>query len=228
MIFRRQRLTGTLLALALLGGCATDDPDRRAKSGAAIGAVAGAVAGHQLHARNGRFVGAAVGALTGAAVGNYMDRQQAELERSLARELAANAVRVTRVDEETLKLDLSSEATFATNSAEVRAGFADSLATLARVTSDYDRTVVHLLGHTDDTGSESYNQRLSERRAEAVSRELARGGVEPTRLRPRGHGEKRPVDTNETSSGRSRNRRVEIHLRSVVEGRADQAFRAPG
>jgi len=221
------RAAVTLLVLGLLAGCATQDPNRRAKTGAAVGAVAGAVVGHQLHASNGRFVGAAVGALTGAAVGNYMDRQQAELERSLSRELVSNAVRVTRVDEQTLKLDLSTEATFDINSAGVRREFRQSLTTLARVVDEYDRTVVHLLGHTDDTGSESYNQRLSESRADAVSRELARGGVDTERLRPRGHGEHRPIDTNRTRSGRSRNRRVEIYLKSVVEGRADEAFQAP-
>jgi len=221
------RPSAALLMLALVAGCATHEPERRAGSGAAVGAVAGAVSDQQSYRRNGRFVGAAIGVLTGAAVGQYMDRQQAALEDALTRELTDRAIRVTRIDEETLKLDVSTEATFDINSASVRADFRQSLASVAGVVGEYDRTVVHLLGHTDDTGSQSYNQRLSESRAEAVSRELARGGVDPERLLPRGRGEDRPVDSNETRSGRSRNRRVEIYLRSVVEGRADEAFRAP-
>ena len=161
------RHTAVLLsvAVALTSACATDDPNRRAKTGAAIGAVAGAVVGHQAHDENGRFVGAAVGALTGAVVGNYMDKQQRDLENALALELGANAITVTRVDEETLKLDLSSEATFDINSADVKSNFRRSLRKLASVVDQYDKTAVHLLGHTDSTGTESYNQKLSETRA---------------------------------------------------------------
>lgn len=224
---RARRALPLVLLVAVATGCATDDPNRRAKTGAAVGAVAGAVVGHQMHDRNGRFVGAAVGALTGAAVGNYMDRQQAALENALANELGRNAIRVTRVDEETLKLDLSSEATFAINSATVRSDFDASLAKLGQVVSQYEKTAVHLIGHTDDTGTDSYNQKLSETRAEAVSRRLMRSGVDRQRLRPRGFGETRPIASNTTKSGRSRNRRVEVYLKSIVEGRQDDAFRVP-
>jgi len=191
------RHTAVLLsvAVALTSACATDDPNRRAKTGAAIGAVAGAVVGHQAHDENGRFVGAAVGALTGAVVGNYMDKQQRDLENALALELGANAITVTRVDEETLKLDLSSEATFDINSADVKSNFRRSLRKLASVVDQYDKTAVHLLGHTDSTGTESYNQKLSETRADAVSRALAASGVDRSRLRTVGYGESQPVST---------------------------------
>lgn len=213
--------------ICLASACATDDPNRRAKTGAAIGAVAGAVLGHQVHDENGRYVGAVVGALSGAAVGNYMDKQQRQLESALADELGARQIRVTRVDEETLKLDLSSEATFDINSASVRPDFRTSLNKIASVVADYDKTAVHLLGHTDSTGSESYNQNLSENRANAVSRALAGSGVARARINPRGYGETHPVASNDTKAGRSRNRRVEVFLKSVVEGRENDAFRAP-
>jgi outer membrane protein OmpA-like peptidoglycan-associated protein len=223
------RHTAVLLsvAVALTSACATDDPNRRAKTGAAIGAVAGAVVGHQAHDENGRFVGAAVGALTGAVVGNYMDKQQRDLENALALELGANAITVTRVDEETLKLDLSSEATFDINSADVKSNFRRSLRKLASVVDQYDKTAVHLLGHTDSTGTESYNQKLSETRADAVSRALAASGVDRSRLRTVGYGESQPVSSNDTKAGRSQNRRVEVYLRSIVEGRENEAFRTP-
>ena len=223
------RHTAVLLsvAVALTSACATDDPNRRAKTGAAIGAVAGAVVGHQAHDENGRFVGAAVGALTGAVVGNYMDKQQRDLENALALELGANAITVTRVDEETLKLDLSSEATFDINSADVKSNFRRSLRKLASVVDQYDKTAVHLLGHTDSTGTESYNQKLSETRADAVSRALAASGVDRSRLRTVGYGESQPLSSNDTKAGRSQNRRVEVYLRSIVEGRENEAFRTP-
>ena len=224
----RRALAPALLVLSLVGaGCAADDPHRRAKTGAAVGAVAGAVVGHQVHDRNGRYFGAAVGALTGAAVGNYMDRQQRALEQGLARELGARQVRVVRVDEETLKVDVSSEASFDVNSASVRSDFRTSLDRLAGVVGEFESTAVHVHGHTDATGTESYNAKLSEERADAVARHLMRGGVARDRLREIGFGETRPVADNGTSAGRSRNRRVEIYLKSVVEGREADAFRSP-
>ena len=225
----RHTLAAGIAVVALATGCATDDPHRRAKTGAVVGATVGAIAGNQTSSRNGKFVGAAVGALTGAAVGNYMDRQQRKLEERLAAERRSNEVRVTRLDEETLRVELSSEATFDINSASVRSGFRDSLTRVADIVGEYDRTVVHIVGHTDSTGTESYNQQLSERRADAVARHLVRNGVVRSRARATGRGESQPVSarSNESSAGRSRNRRVEIYLRPVVEGRENDAYRAP-
>ena len=223
----RTCLTASLAALTLSVGCAADDPHRRAKTGAVVGAAVGAIAGNQSSSKNGKFVGAAVGALTGAAVGGYMDRQQRKLEERLAAERRANDIRVTRLDEATLRVELNSEATFDVNSAAIRSGFRDSLGKVAAVVGEYDRTAVHVIGHTDSTGTESYNQQLSEKRADAVTRALVRDGVQRSRTRMAGRGELHPIDTNATSSGRSRNRRVEIYLKPIVEGRENEAFRAP-
>jgi len=103
----------------------------------------------------------------------------------------------------------------------------NSLGKLASVVDQYDKTAVHLLGHTDSTGTESYNQKLSETRADAVSRALAGSGVDRSRLRTVGYGESQPVSSNDTKAGRSQNRRVEVYLRSIVEGRENEAFRTP-
>ncbi len=208
-------------------GCATDDPNRRAKTGAAIGAIAGAVIGNQSSSKNGKFVGAAVGALTGAAVGNYMDKQQQKMERQLAAEQANNEISITRIDDETLKLNVSSEISFDHNSASIKSGFRNSLSKVADVISEYDKTAVHVIGHTDSTGSESYNQQLSEQRASSVARHLSGNGVVRTRMRMSGRGENRPIADNATSTGRSQNRRVEIYLKPIVEGRENDAYRPP-
>ncbi len=224
-----QRLTlATVVAVAVFAtGCATNDPNQRAKTGAAIGAVAGAVLGHQIHDKNGRFAGAAIGALTGAAVGNYMDKQQRQLEQQLAAERQNNDVRLVRIDEETLKLELDSESTFDVNSASVRADFERSLSKVSAVISEYGQTAVHVVGHTDSTGSSSYNQKLSEKRASSVGAHLASGGVLRDRMRLSGRGENLPVADNSTSRGRSANRRVEIYIKPIVEGREHHAFRSP-
>jgi len=224
---RHIKITAIAAAAIILTGCATDDPNRRTKAGAAIGAVAGAVLGHQVHGKNGRYAGAAVGALTGAAVGNYMDKQQRRLEAQLAAERRNNDIRLVRIDEETLKLEVNSEATFDVNSAMIKPGFRNSLAKVSSVIAEYKQTAVHVIGHTDSDGSASYNQQLSERRAGSVSTYLTAGGVVRERVRMGGRGENSPVADNSTSDGRRQNRRVEIYLKSIVQGRENDAFRPP-
>lgn len=219
----------TVIATAafIVVGCAADDPNRRAKAGAAIGAIAGGVLGNQSSSKNGKYVGAAVGALTGAAVGNYMDKQQRKMEAQLAQETANNEISVTRIDEETLKVNVSSEVSFDVNQASIKANFRDSLTKVAGVISEYDKTAIHVIGHTDSSGSESYNQQLSEKRASSVARYLSQNGVVRDRMRMAGRGELRPVADNSSSAGRSQNRRVEIYLKPIVEGRENDAFRSP-
>ena len=223
----RNAIATATITLLLASACATDDPNRRTKTGAAIGAITGAIVGNQSSSKNGKYVGAVVGALTGAAVGNYMDKQQRELEERLAAERREGKVTLTRLDEETIRLDVSSEVSFAINSADLQRNFRDSLNTMADVIGDYDKTAVHVIGHTDSTGTDSYNQQLSEKRATAVTRYLTRTGVDRERMRFSGRGETKPIANNDTSSGRSRNRRVEIYLKTFVEGRENDAWRSP-
>ena len=220
-------LTSAVLSATIISGCATDDPNRRAKAGAAIGAIVGGVAGNQSSSSNGKYVGAFVGALTGAAVGNYMDKQQRKLEAQLASEQRNNQVAITRIDAETLRLDVRSEASFDINSASIKGNFEKSLDTMADIIGEYDQTAVHVIGHTDSTGTQSYNQQLSEKRATSVTRYLSKNGVTRTRMRFSGRGENQPIDSNASSSGRSKNRRVEIYLKTIVKDRENEAFRSP-
>jgi outer membrane protein OmpA-like peptidoglycan-associated protein len=216
------------LALAVavgvaLAGCAADDPYQRTKAGAAIGAVAGAVVGHQLDSGSGALVGAAVGALAGGLVGNYMDKQQAELRQTVAQ----NDIEMQRLRDDTLKLTLDSEVSFDYDSDRIKPAFRSTLDKLADVLRKYDRTVVHVVGHTDSTGSAEYNQRLSERRAGSVANYLQSRGVDPSRVRYEGRGESEPRDTNATEAGRQLNRRVEIYLKPIVEGQEQRAYDPP-
>lgn len=212
----------------VLAGCTTpEDPDRRAKTGAAIGAVAGAIVGHQMDDKSGKWVGAALGALAGAGVGHYMDNQQRDFERSLASEREANQLEIERLKDDTLKLTVDSEVSFDFDRAEIKPSFRGSLDKLAGVILKYDRTVVHVIGHTDSVGSDSYNQQLSERRAYAVTDYLASHGVPRTRLRAEGRGEREPRDSNATEAGRQLNRRVEIFVKPIVEGQEQRAYEPP-
>ncbi len=205
---------GTLAALAaliLLAGCATttpDDPYAQTKRGAMIGAAVGAAAG--------LFVGdgeldevlgtAAVGAGVGAGIGVYMDKQQRELEE-------IEGAEVERIDEETLRVDFDSDILFAVDSATISQASQDELNDFAAVMNSYPKTAIVVQGYTDATGSEEYNQALSERRANAVRNHLIGRQVAPDRMVAVGYGEGYPVADNASEWGRSQNRRVSILVR---------------
>lgn len=217
-----------VLAIAVaIAGCAADDPNRRAKTGAAIGAITGAVLGHQLDSKSGRFVGAAVGALAGAAVGNYMDKQQQEFDAALADEQRRNAIEIQRLQDETLKIDIASEVSFDFGSAAIKPAFRPTLDKVADVLNRYPKSIVHVVGHTDSVGSDAYNQRLSEQRAQSVLDYLASRGVTRDRLRAEGRGEMEPRESNATEAGRQLNRRVELYVKPIVEGQEQRAYESP-
>lgn len=220
-------ICGTVAGALLVSGCATDDPHRQAKTGAAIGAVAGAILGHQLDDKSGRWVGAAVGALAGGAVGNYMDDQERAFEQSLADEQRNNELEIERLRDDTLKLSVDSEVSFDFDSARIKPAFEPSLYKLADVLIKYNRTVVHVIGHTDSTGPDQYNLRLSENRAESVASLLRARGVSADRIRTEGRGETEPRESNETEAGRQLNRRVEIFVKPIVDGQEQKAYESP-
>lgn len=217
----------TLIATAL-SGCAADDPNKRTKSGAAIGAAAGALLGYAVDDGTGGVVaGAAIGALAGAGVGRYMDNQQREFEQALADEQARNELRIQQLENETLKIDIASEVSFDFDSASLKSAFTPTLNKVSDVLQRYPKTVIHVVGHTDSVGSESYNQRLSERRAQSVVDFLASSGVNQGRLYAIGRGELEPRATNDTEAGRQLNRRVELFVKPIVEGQESEAYQAP-
>jgi len=209
-----------VLGLAVLAGCATG-PDgtretRNTGTGAAVGAVVGGISGALLDRGSkvrGAAIGTAAGAAVGGGIGHLFDRQQQEFEQVLAEERQANAVQVERVRDDLLKLTLENEVSFDFDSAAIKPTFRPTLEKLADVLTKHDRTRVTVVGHTDSVGSEAYNQRLSERRAEAVRARLASLGVARSRLEAEGRGELEPRATNETEAGRQLNRRVEILVR---------------
>jgi outer membrane protein OmpA-like peptidoglycan-associated protein len=217
----------TLVATAL-SGCATDDPNKKAKTGAAIGAAAGALLGYAVDDGTGGVVaGAAVGALAGAGVGHYMDKQQQEMEAALADEQARHELEIQQLENETLKIDIANEVSFDFDSAALKSAFTPTLNKVADILQRYPQTVIHVVGHTDSVGSESYNQRLSERRAQSVVDFFASSGVAPGRLYAIGRGEMEPRATNDTEAGRQLNRRVEIFVKPIVEGQESEAYQAP-
>jgi outer membrane protein OmpA-like peptidoglycan-associated protein len=219
----------TLCTLALLTGCA-DDPYQKTKIGATLGALVGAGTGAAIDSKNrgrGAAIGAAVGVLTGGGVGLYMDKQKKAIEEQLSKELANHDVELKKLPDNSIEVDLKSEASFTSGSADVKPSFSNALAKLGSVVKQYDSTMVHVFGHTDDQGSAAFNQQLSERRAGAVGQALTAAGVDASRVRTEGRGESQPDTSNATADGRSKNRRVEIYLKPVVEGKEQEALQAP-
>lgn len=211
---------GLLAMTFLLAGCASspDDPNRHTKQkaagGAAIGAIAGAIIGHQQDrsggALRGALVGAAAGGALGAGVGAYMDKQEAEFRQKLAAEQRAHEIEVERLKNENLKITMNSEVSFDFDSAAINPSFRPTLDKVNGILAKYTRTSVHVVGHTDDIGSKTYNQSLSENRAKSVAWYMEDGGVAPRRVSTEGRGEMQPRATNNTEAGRQLNRRVEI------------------
>ena len=196
-----------LLAVALVAsGCKTS----KTVKGAAIGGAVGGVAGGALGKKSGNTVpgiilGAAIGGTAGALIGRYMDRQAEEIRDDL------KGARVERVGEGIL-VTFDSGLLFDVNSYQLRSTTKANLDELAGVLNKYDDTEVLVAGHTDSSGSDDYNQTLSEKRSSAVRGYLAAKGVPPSRLTTVGYGESEPVATNDSENGRQQNRRVEVAI----------------
>ena len=211
-----KQFTAALLIALLSTTAFADVATERDKTrkGAIIGGVAGAIAGAIIHnnrgsgnAKRGAIVGGVVGAATGAIVGAMMDRQERELRQ-------IEGIDVTRTDEDELKVTVRNEILFDFDSAALRSTSRDELSEMAEVFNRYNDTTIVVAGHTDSTGTAAYNQRLSQRRANAVSNYLEDLGVRGSRLDANGYGESNPKSSNGTASGRQRNRRVELYVRA--------------
>jgi outer membrane protein OmpA-like peptidoglycan-associated protein len=204
-MFNLVKPTIILTAGAFTLAACTDDPDKT-KKGAAIGAATGLISGILTgDDSNGKIKRTIAGAAIGAAIGNELDKQEEELRSDLG---GSGAVITNTGDR--LIVTLPEAITFDTDSSSVRPSLAGSLVQLAASLNKYPDTDVDVIGHTDNVGDASYNQGLSNRRAQAVSTILANNGVSGNRLRAYGRGENQPVASNDTSSGRAANRRVEV------------------
>ncbi|MDG9924317.1 MULTISPECIES: OmpA family protein [unclassified Pseudomonas] len=218
------RLTLAALLLALLTGCASQNPyenqpqqssggvNKTAKYGG-LGALAGAVAGAAINHDNrgkGALIGAAVAGAAGAGYGYYADKQEEELRRSME----GTGVEVQRQGD-TIQLIMPGNITFATDSADIASSFYSPLNNLATSFRQYNQNSIEIVGHTDSTGNHAYNMGLSQRRAQSVANYLMAQGVDASRLSTRGAGPDQPVASNASADGRAQNRRVEVTLRPL-------------
>ena len=183
--------------------------------GAAIGTIAGAGLGYAIGGKKGMAIGAGtglvVGTISGMSIGTYMDNQEQELRDAFN---AAESASIRR-DQEVLELTFKSDIMFDVDSSIIKPGAYSELDRVSDILNKYYQTNVRIEGHTDSTGSETYNLDLSEKRANAVKNALIARGVSSSRLITIGFGMSQPVADNQTEAGRQLNRRVTMRIAPI-------------
>jgi outer membrane protein OmpA-like peptidoglycan-associated protein len=200
--------------MTLLSCAGATRQEKGTATGAAIGGVIGAGLGQAIgRDTKGTLIGAGIGAALGGVAGNqiaaYMDRQEQELRNAMAESDAVNIQRTQDVLSATFKGDIF----FDVNSSTLKPGAYSEVDRISKVLNNYPQTTIRVEGHTDSTGPEDYNQRLSEKRAETVKNALVQRAVDSRRINAVGFGESRPV-----SSDNATNRRVSIVIVPVQQG----------
>ena len=206
---QRLHAVAALLVVGSVGinACASlNKKEEGAMIGATAGAAVGGVIGNQTGSTaRGAIIGAVVGGTAGAIIGHQMDQQAKELSQNI------NGATVERVGEG-IQVTFASGLLFAFDSDSIQAAAGTNLRELASSLQKYPDSQLLIVGHTDNVGDDSYNQRLSERRSNSAAAYLAAQGVARTRLAATGKGESEPVTTNDTDAGRQKNRRVEVAI----------------
>jgi len=205
-----------LSAALILAGCASWNKTQKGAvvgtaTGGAMGAVIGKASGNTAL---GAIIGAAVGGAAGAAIGNSMDKQAEEIKKTVP------DAKVERVGEG-IVVEFNSNVLFGFDKSLLAMDAKANLDKLVTVLDTYNETDIELQGHTDSKGSESYNQNLSEERAQTVFGYLDAKGIKANRMTTRGFGESAPKYNNETADGRSQNRRVEFLITANEKMKAD-------
>lgn len=219
---KKSRLLVSSIAVASLltvSACVTDPNTgeqkvSRTAIGGAGGLLAGALLGGLIGGKTGRIVGAGIGGVAGAAVGYTMDKQIKELKEKTE----GTGVDVTTTDDgKAILVNLPDGVTFDVASYTLKPEFRATLSQVAQSMNEYPNSLIDVYGHTDSTGSDAYNQTLSENRARTVANYLISQGVSAARIRSQGFGETLPVASNDTEEGRMKNRRVEIKIVPVTQ-----------
>ncbi len=186
--------------LLLASGCET--LGKNTAIGAGVGGLVGAGVGALAGGKKGAAIGAGVGVLAGGSVGLYLDKQ--------ARELAK--VAETKRTENGVLVNMKNDILFDTGSAQLKPAAIEQLGKVGDIVAKYSDDRVRIEGYTDSVGGAELNLQLSVRRGDAVKAVLVERGVKAEQIEVHGYGETKPVADNGTADGRSKNRRVELHI----------------
>lgn len=197
-----------LISLFLFSCASTKEGERdeyaETKQKAGIGAAAGAIAGALLSKdkAKGAAIGGALGAAAGGAYGRQLDKQAAELEK----------IAETKRTDQGIITKLKGDLTFDTGAASLKNDGQSRVSEMANILKKYPENKITIIGHTDSTGSSTFNDKLSKERALSVKNQLIKSGVPATSIQTMGAGQKDPIASNSTSEGREANRRVELAI----------------
>lgn len=209
-----------LFVALTLSGCAStgeSGDSSRTATGAILGGIVGGIVAHNTgdsSSRTRTAVGAVAGAAVGGAIGHSMDEKERKI-REIAAERDASEMEVERLRDDLLRVSVSSEASFDFDRSDLKPEFKPTLDRVARVLRGDPGLRITIIGFTDSVGSEAYNLRLSQRRAEATAAYLVSQGVSSSQIATEGLGEAEPRASNATEAGRAQNRRVEIYLQQT-------------
>ena len=204
---------GALVATLALGGCANmSETQQGTAKGAAIGAGAGAVIGAIAGKGKGAAIGAAVGAGAGAIAGNVWSKRMEEQKRQMEEATKNTGIEVSQTADNQLKLAIPSDVSFASGKADIQPNFRPVLDSFATTLKNNPHTLVTIIGHTDNTGSDTINNPLSINRAANTRDYLTARGIATNRFTIDGRGSREPLVANDTAADRAKNRRVEIFV----------------
>ncbi|MFM6954365.1 MAG: OmpA family protein [Sphingobacteriaceae bacterium] len=218
-IYTQKLIALSLLSIFTLGYLESCSTTNKTTKGAVIGALAGGTVGALIGKKAGNtavgaIVGGAIGGTAGAFIGRGMDRQAEQLKQTIP---GAEVIR----EGEGIIVKFDSGILFDVSKSELKAAAMTNIQNLAKSLRDNPDTDVMIIGHTDNSGSDEYNNRLSERRAEAVKTFTINQGIAGSRLSTRGKGESEPIADNANEEGRAKNRRVEIVIVANEKMKAD-------
>ena len=201
--------------LAMATGCADMSTTQRGTAtGAGVGAGLGAIIGGTTsggggsRATKGAILGGAAGALIGNIWSNRMEKQKQEMEAATR----GTGIQVSQTADNRLKLEIPADVSFDTGRSDIKSNFRPVLERFAQTLNDNPAATVSIIGHTDSTGGANVNDPLSVDRAARTRDYLSQRGISPNRIMIDGRGEREPIASNDSDSGRARNRRVEIYV----------------
>lgn len=205
------KLTAFSAASLMLANCAGTNIDEynNTVGGSGIGALLGGAVGAIVSddKQKGAKRGAIIGGVVGGVVGHQLDQQEKELREEIG---SSGATIINEGDR--LVVRLPEAITFPVDGTQVKTSLYEPLRDIAVSLQKYPNTVVQVIGHTDNTGSDSYNETLSKKRANSVAAILLSNGVSQSRITTVGMGERSPIASNDSAAGREANRRVEIFI----------------